>query len=245
VEALAGMKREMSLTELAQQMQWPKGTVHGLLSTLRDYHYIEQSTETGRYRLGVRLFELGALAASRWDARAAAKPQMLQLNALLGETVHLATEDQGEVLYLEKIDSSHLLRIVSEVGIRLPMHCSGLGKVLLAYKTSAELRWIVSQRGLPPLTPHTITSLSLLERELAEIRRNGYGFDNGEVMEGLRCVAAPIRDANSRVRYAISVSGLASNIQGDRLEKIIAAVLEAARLISAGLGYHSLQNYIR
>lgn len=242
LEALGKANREMSLTELSQTMGWPKSTAHGLLSTLRDYGYVEQSAETGRYRLGVRLFELGTRVAQNWDVRAAAKPAMLRLNAKLGETVQLAAEDNGEVLYLEKIDSTHLMRIVSEVGVRLPMHCSGIGKVLLAYKTTAEVKWIVSQKGLPALTTKTITSLPRLERELAEIRQKGYGFDNGEIMEGLRCVAAPIRDANNRVRYALSVSGLYSNMQGERLQKMVQMVLEATRTISHNMGYRDVES---
>lgn len=241
VELLAKERREMSLTEISQKMGWPKSTVHGLLATLRDYDIVEQSAENGRYRLGVRLFELGTIVAKNWDVRGAAKPAMLQLNAQLGETVQLATDDKGEVLYLEKINSTHLMRIVSEEGARLPMHCSGVGKVLLAYKSDSEVKWIVSQKGLPALTTKTITSLPRLQQELAEIRRNGYGFDNGEIMEGLRCVAAPIRDANSRVRYAVSVSGLYANMQGERLGKIIVALREAADTISHNLGYRDVQ----
>lgn len=244
IELLAHEKREMSLTELSQKAGWPKSTVHGLLSTLRDYHYVEQSAETGRYHLGVRLFELGNLVGSSWDVRAAAKPAMQRLSIQLGETVQLATEDQGEVLYLEKIDSTHLMRIVSEVGVRLPMHCSGLGKVLLAHKTATEVKWIVTQKGLPALTTQTITSMARLERELAEIRKNGYGFDNGEIMDGLRCVAAPIYDANNRVRYALSVSGLSTNMQGERLEKVVQMVVEAARSISYNMGYRSIETVV-
>lgn len=240
VELLAAEKREMSLTEIAQKAGWPKSTVHGLLSTLRDFHYVEQSAETGRYRLGVRLFELGNVVAGSWDVRAAAKPAMQRLSAQLGETVQLGAEDKGEVLYLEKIESTQLMRIVSETGARLPMHCSGLGKVLLAYKTPAEVKWIVSQKGLPALTAQTITSMDRLERELAEIRRRGYGFDNGEIMDGLRCVAAPIYDGNGRVRYALSISGLSANMQGDRLEKVIQAVVEAAHSISYSMGYRDV-----
>lgn len=240
LELLAAEKREMSLTEISKKVGWPKSTVHGLLATLRGYDVVEQSAENGHYRLGMRLFELGTMVAQSWDIRTAAKPAMLKLNAQLGETVQLATDAKGEVLYLEKIESTHLLRIVSEVGARLPMHCSGVGKVLLAYKTNAEVKWIISQKGLPALTTKTITTLPRLQQELTEIQHNGYGFDNGEIMEGVRCVAAPIRDVNNRVRYAISVSGMYSNMQGERLEKIIQAMLEAAATISRNLGYRDL-----
>lgn len=132
LDMLARENREMSLTEIANTVGWPKSTVHGLIATMRDYSYIDQSPTTGYYRLGIRLFELGNLVARNWDIRALALPAMQDLNNRLGEMVQLATEDKGEVLYLEKLDSTHMMRIVSEIGTRLPMHCTGLGKVLLA-----------------------------------------------------------------------------------------------------------------
>lgn len=237
VDLLAKEQREMSLTEISKSMSWPKSTVHGLLSTLRDFQYISQSPLTGHYQLGIRFFELGNLVARGWDVRTVARPAMMQLNDELGETVQLAAEDNGEVLYLEKMESTHLLRIVSDVGVRLPIHCSGLGKVLLAYKTSSEVKWILNQKGLKPMTSRTITSAKELEKELEHIRQNGYGTDNGEIMESLRCVAAPIWDGNNKVRYALSVSGLGSNMKGERYRLIIEKVKQAAKTISYEMGY--------
>lgn len=207
LELLARENREMSLTEIANEMTWPKTTVHGLITTLRDYHYADQSPASGRYRLGVRLFELGNIVARSWDVRTVAKPAMQNLNNQLGEMIQLATEDNGEVLYLEKLDSTHMMRIVSEIGARLPMHCTGLGKVLLAYKTPSEVRWIVSKHGMRPMTARTITNLEALEEELLKVKKQGYAIDDREVMDGLRCVAAPIYDRNGDVRFAISYRG--------------------------------------
>ena len=123
LDTLANVEREISLTEISELLDWPKSTVHGILSTLRDYRFIDQSAINGRYRLGIRLFELGQKAARNWGIREIALPTMQKLNAQCGEMVQLATEDAGEVLYLDKIDSTHIIRIVSEIGIRLPMHC--------------------------------------------------------------------------------------------------------------------------
>ena len=235
IDILAREKQELSLTELSQQIGLPKSTTYGLLSTLRSYHYVEQSADTGKYDLGVRLFELGTLASQRWSVRDVAKPVMQELNLSLGEMVQLAAEDRGEVLYLEKIDSLRLIRIVSDVGGRLPMHCSALGKVLLAYKPESEVRWIVKNKGLPALTPKTITTLPALEKELSQIRRDGYGTDDGEIMDGLRCVAAPIRDSNDEVKYALSTSGLSGELFGEKLERTVQGVIAAADIISTKL----------
>lgn len=234
---LAEEGHEMPLSEIAARMGWPKTTVYGILATLRDYQYIDQSPETGRYGLGMRLFELGNQVTRGWDIREAARPVMRMLSRSLSETVHLAVERGGEVLYLEKLESTSMLRIVSEIGTRLPMHCSGLGKVLLAYKTPSEIAWILRRHGMPRMTARTITDREALEKELIAIRRQGYGIDDEEIMEGLRCVAAPIWSADGQVRYAISISGLTVSLQGDRMDTVRAELLQAAADISRAMGY--------
>ena len=237
VELLAQENREMSLTEISKCSGWPKSTIHGLLATLRDYRYIDQSEMTGGYRLGVRFFEVGNVVASSWDIRRVAMPFMKELNIRFGEMVQLATEESGEVLYLEKVESNHLIRIVSEIGRRLPMHCSGLGKAMLAYMSSSEVKRIVTLHGLQKLTPRTITTLPQLEKELLITRRRGYAVDDREIMEGLRCVAAPIFVESGGVRYAVSISGMYNNMAGTRLEEMVVAVKEAAKGISRSMGY--------
>lgn len=237
LDLLAQENREMTLTEIAKALDWPKSTVHGLIATLRDYYYVDQSSITGCYRLGVRLFELGNIVARSWDIRTLAMPAMQNLNSKLGEMVQLATEDKGEVLYLEKLDSTQMLRIVSDIGARLPMHCTGLGKVLLAYKKPTEIKWILSKHGMAPMTARTITDREMLERELIAVRRQGYAIDDREIMDSLRCVAAPIYDRNGDVTYAISVSGLVNSLQGERLDTARDELLRAAQSISFAMGY--------
>lgn len=237
LDLLARENREMTLTEIAKAMNWPKSTVHGLITTLRDYYYVDQSPVTGCYHLGVRLFELGNIVARSWNIRTLAMPAMQDLNSRLGEMVHLATEDKGEVLYLEKLDSTHMMRIVSEIGARLPMHCSGLGKVLLAYKTPAEIKWILSTRGMQPMTARTITDREMLERELIKVRTQGYAIDDREIMDSLRCIAAPIYNCDGDVKYAISVSGLANRMQGEHLKIAQEELIRTADSISYAMGY--------
>lgn len=237
VEVLAEVNREISITELSKRLGWPKSTTYGLLSTLRDYRYVDQSAVTGRYKLGVRFFEVGSIVSRSWDIHTAALRHMRLLNAKLGEMVQLATEDNGEVLYIEKIDSSHMLRIVSEVGGRQPMHCTGLGKALLAYRSPAEVSYIIARKGMEQMTPRTIITLYELEKELEKVRRQGYALDDREVMEGLRCVAAPIFISGGKVKYAVSISGLYGNMQGEKLDLIVAMVKECAANISHAMGY--------
>ena len=237
LEVLAGEKQEIALSEIAEKLDWPKSTVHGLLATLRDYRYVEQSDANGRYRLGIRLFELGHKAAKNWGIREVALPVMQKLNSQCGEMVQLATEDDGEVVYLEQVDSTHIIRIVSEPGARLPMHCSGLGKVLLAHRAPAEARSILARKGMRRMTVRTITEITKMEAELCGVRKQGYAVDDQEIMEGLRCVAAPIKSKNDSVKYAVSVSGLAGRLSGEYFEYIRKSVIDSAAEISVNIGY--------
>ena len=241
LDILADSGGDMSLTEIADALGWPKSTVHGIIATLRDYRYVDQSAANGRYRLGIRLFELGQAAARNWGIREIALPALRKLNAQCGEMIHLATEDAGEVLYLEKIDSTHIIRIVSEIGTRLPIHCSGLGKVFLAYRQPSEARSILMRNGMRRMTNNTITEPAQMEAELIKIRKQGFAVDNQEIMEGLRCVAAPIRDRAGDVKYAVSISGLSERLTGEYFEFLKNAVIETAAEISQHMGYRAPQ----
>lgn len=237
IDLLAKEKREMQFTEIAKALDWPKSTVHGLLASLQDCQYIEQCRLSGRYKLGVRLFELGNIVARGWDIRTAAMPHLQRLGKELEETVHLATDVDGEVLYIEKLDYAQGFHVITEIGVRLPMHCSGLGKVLLAYKSILEVKRIIELRGLNVMTVNTITNADRLLRELEYVRARGYAIDNCEIMEGLFCIAAPVKSRDGEIKYAVSVSSLVRNITDSRLEMIIRQIMLTAGEISYSMGY--------
>ena len=242
LDLLARNGREMSLSEIAEEMKSAKSTIHGLLATLKDFHYVQQEAFEGKYWLGIRLFEIGNVVANSWDVRRVAAPHIERVVDELEETAHLAVLDQGMVLYIDKRDSRRSIRIVSQVGARLPAHCSGVGKALLAHIPASELRRIAAAQGLPGFTRNTITDLRCLEEELELIRRRGYAVDNEEIMEGLRCVAAPIRNHSGKVCAAVSVSGPVSRLVGDRFTQVVEMVIRTATEISAGLGYRPSRN---
>lgn len=237
LDLLAAHQGDMSLGEIARALDLPKSTLHGLLATLRDFGYLEQSPFDGRYRLGVRLFEIGNIVANNWDVRKVAAPHIQKLVDELEETVHLVVLDKGEVLYIDKRESRRSLRIVSQVGMRLPAHCTGVGKVLLAYLHPSEVKRIIATKGLARYTRHTITDPRQLEAELAKIREMGYAVDNEEIMDSLRCVAAPIRNHNGKVCAAVSVSGPVARLEGEKFRLAVEQVVRTAAEISAGLGY--------
>jgi len=239
VDTLAEVRGELALNEIATRLSLAKSTVHGLISTLKDFGYIEQSAFTGKYRLGIRFFEIGHIVAQGWEVRKVAAPYIQKLLEQLFETVHLAVLDKLEVLYIDKRESGESLRIVSQVGMRLPAHCTGVGKVLMAHLSLEQRAELINKKGLPRLTKNTLTDVETLENELTTIRMQGFAVDNEEIMDSLRCVAAPIRDQTGMVVSAISISGPVSRLRGERFEKAIHRVTETAEEISAGLGYRS------
>lgn len=239
IDTLAETRGELALNEIAARLSLAKSTVHGLISTLRDFGYIEQSTFTGKYKLGLRLFEVGQIVAQGWEVRAIAAPFINKLVDELCETIHLVVLDKMEVLYIDKRESGQSLRIVSQIGMRLPAHCTGVGKVLMAHLSPEERAELIRKKGLPSFTRNTLTDEKVLEVELARIRAQGYAIDNEEIMDSLRCVGAPIRDQTGKVIAAISLSGPVSHLKGEWLETTIKRIVETAEEISSGLGYRS------
>jgi DNA-binding IclR family transcriptional regulator len=237
INTLAEARGELALNEIATRLSLAKSTVHALISTLKDFGYIEQSDFAGKYRLGLRLFEVGQIVAQGWEVRAVAAPYITKLLEQLLETVHLAVIDKLEVLYIDKRESGRSLRIVSQVGMRLPAHCTGVGKVLMAYLSPEERAELINGKGLSRFTKNTLTDVKTLEDELTRIRMQGFAIDNEEIMDGLRCVAAPIRDQTGKVISAISLSGPVSRMEGEWFENAILSVTKTAKEISFGLGY--------
>ncbi|MDR1794860.1 MAG: IclR family transcriptional regulator [Erysipelotrichaceae bacterium] len=239
IDAIAFERRSMSLSELSDKVKIAKSTLHGLLSTLVNIGYIDQESDSGYYKLGVELFELGSQISSTWNEKNLAKSWMRRLAEEVNETVHLAMLSNGEVLYVDKMESTQSIRIETAPGVKLPAHCTGLGKVLLAYQPKKEFEHILDSKGMKAYTAKTITNRRLLERELAEIRQNGVGMDDQEFLDGLRCVAAPIFDVNGRILFALSISGPLFRMSNDALENYRMKIKNIGMEISEKLGYRS------
>ena len=229
---------EWGVTEVAAALGLPKSGAHSLLSTLASEGLL-QRMPGGRYRLGWSLFEHSQTLLETTDFLLIARRVMEQLVAGWGETTHLAVLIDGQVLYVEKLQGDRALEIVlSRVGKRLPAHCSGVGKVLLAHRPWEEVLAIVKRQGLPSLTPNTITSIDRLRIELEEVRLQGFAYDQEEVMVGLCCAAAPIRDETGEVIAALSLSVPAYRFYPYR-QRLTTAVIEAAQHVSMQLGYYA------
>lgn len=237
LEVLAGCSSECSLVEICRTLKLHKSTAHRLMMVLEQHRMVDKNPDTGRYRLGLKLFELGSKAIAALDLRRHAKPYLDRLQRELGETVFFCLLDEGQVFYIEKIESQQSVRTACTVGSRAPAYCTAVGKAMLAELTEAEVNQIVRRWGLKTITPNTITTNSALKTELKAIRSRGYAIDNEEKELGLRCVSAAVRGDQGKLLAALSVSGPAFRVTQERVPEIGRAVMQAAMDLSYEFGY--------
>lgn len=235
-KAFSENEHEMGISALASRLGLAKSTVHRLATTLVEYDILEQNRETGKYRLGLALFELGTLVRRKMDAASASQAEITALAESTGETVQLALLDHLSVLYIRIRESRQQVRMSSSLGSRAPAHCTSVGKALLAYQPPELMRQIV-EAGLKRYTMNTITDAESLAEELASIRAKGYAVDDEEIEVGLRCVAAPIRDHTGHVVAAISVAAPVQRMSKKNVQSTVPNVIAAADAISRRLGY--------
>jgi DNA-binding IclR family transcriptional regulator len=235
-KAFSESEYEMGISALASRLGLAKSTVHRLATTLVEYDILEQNRESGKYRLGLALFELGTLVRRKMDAASASHNEITQLAESTGETVQLALLDHLSVLYIRIRESKQAVRMSSSLGSRAPAHCTSVGKALLAH-APAELVSQVIENGLKRFTINTITEPSALLEELASVRSRGYAVDDEEIEVGLRCVAAPIRDHSGHVVAAISVAAPVQRMTKKNIQSTVPGVVAAAEAISRRLGY--------
>jgi DNA-binding IclR family transcriptional regulator len=207
------------------------------MMVLEQHRLVVKNPETGRYRLGLRLYELGSRAIDGLDLRGRARPYLDRLQAKFGETVFLCILDEGQVFYVEKVESQQSVRTACTVGSRAPAYCTAVGKAMLAEIPEAEVSKIIRRWGLKAVTANTITTASALNAELRAVRLRGYAIDEEEKEEGLRCVGAAVRGHSGKLFAAISVSGPAFRMTKKRIPEIGQAVMWAANELSAELGY--------
>jgi IclR family KDG regulon transcriptional repressor len=237
VRAFSEQENEIGISNLARRLGLGKSTVHRLATTLVREDFLEKNPDTGAYRLGLALFELGTLVRRKMNFANEARPFLKSLMEKTGETVHLAVLDHASVLYINTIASRQAIRMSSDVGARAPSHCTSEGKVLLAYQPGDVVDAILAA-GLVSRTPKTITRAQALREELRLVSSRGYAIDDEETESGLRSVAAPIRNHAGEVVAAISIAGPVQRVSKKVLQSYLPEVCAAASAISQRLGYH-------
>lgn len=228
---------EMGVSEIAQAVDLHKATTHRIMTTLLNFGYLERAVDGQRYRLGLRLTELGYKAIRRMDLRREALWHMNQLSRQWGEAVDLSIFDHGEVFYIEMIPGSHALTIAAAVGQRLPAHCTASGKLFLAHLPALELDAFLG-RPLGPFTKKTITSADLLRQQLAAVRQQGYAFDDEEFETGIRAVACPVFNREGSIIAAMSIPSPASRMTLESIPEIARALSEATAAVSRRMGWN-------
>ncbi len=239
IDALAETAEPASLKTLSKATGLHPSTAHRILAAMTHSRLVERY-DAGSYGLGIRFLELGNIVKTRFNIREIALPFMQNLHETIGEAINLGIRDGDEIIYLERTSSGRsLVRVVYLVGARAPLHLTSLGKLFLAADTTANVHAYAERTGLPGKTPHSLTTLEQLEKELETIRREDLAYDNEEAEIGLRCVAAPIRNDEGTL-----VAGLSISAPTDRHDPAWAnRIREVTTSISHALGYRSLPKY--
>jgi DNA-binding IclR family transcriptional regulator len=238
LEALAeGEESSYTLTQLSRRLHLHISTVHRLLVNLVRHGFVEEAPGSGGYQLSFKVLRMGLQVLDRLDFRSVAQPFLRELNQQTKETVHLAILQETKAISIDKFEVSQPVGLDARLGGVMPLHCTGVGKTLLAYQSEDLLIQIAHTRGFPRFTPHTITNLANLRKELEQIREQGYALDQEEAVEGMQCVAGPVFDHTGRVIAAFSVAGPATRMTPSRLPEIARLVRATTQQISFRLGF--------
>lgn len=230
LDCFSPIKRTLSLAEICTLTGYPRSTTHRLVASLREVGFLEQDRQRDRYRLGLKLFQLGNVVLGNMDLHREARPFVESLSRISGHSVHLAVFDGQQAVVIHRTESQSALTLIEAA----PVHCTSVGKAILAFQPEPVIEAVVAA-GLKAYTETTITQPAALRAELAAIRQRGYAVDHGEHQPGLHCVGAPIRDSNGRVFAGISVSGPARDIPVAAIEGLSKIVIHHAAQISAQL----------
>jgi IclR family acetate operon transcriptional repressor len=236
LECIAAAESGIGLTELAQAAGLPTSTTHRLLKSLEQRRYAVHDEERNRWFIGVQAFTVGGAFLRGRNYLVLARPFMRLLMEEAGETVNLAIEDQGEAVFLAQIECRQMMRAFSLPGARAPLHCSGVGKALLATFDEQRTARLLTGEVLARLTDKTITTRPALDAELAATRSRGYAIDDEEHAVGLRCVAATIHDEHGAPLAALSISGPTARIPNDRIDELGRLVARYAREVTDAVG---------
>jgi IclR family acetate operon transcriptional repressor len=240
LEALQDSPAPLQLKEISLRTNINKSTAYRFLAHLESEGYLFRD-DGGAYVVGPKLVRLGSGTAYHATLRTVGRPVMQRLWVATGETVNLGVVSGLDVLYVDVLESTHYFRMGSQIGSRLPMHSTALGKAMLAFLSTAEREAALGSMRFEKFAPHTITSAARLQKELKRVVQQGYSVDDEEASVGARCVGAPIFDQSGNVAAALSVSGPVSRISREKLLSISQQVRASAELISRNLGYKAVK----
>jgi DNA-binding IclR family transcriptional regulator len=232
LEILAKSRAGLSLSQVTRQLALPKSSVHCLLRTFENAGYVYKDAACGKYRVSLSICDLARQALQGISLRDQAKQHLRRLAETTGLTVHMAVLEQGSCVLIEKVTPPGVSRTATWIGKQLAVHCTAVGKALLAYLPESDAEQLISDQGLIRYNDNTICSIRQLKQELQIIRLRGYALDDEEEEIGVRCLGAPIFNANCDVIAALSVVGHANQLSEDTLPHLHREVVEAAKRVS-------------
>lgn len=237
LEVLSENSSGLGITEISKKIDLHKSTVHRLLSTLIYKDYVEQDHETNKYRITLKVLELGNNRLKDLDIVTVSRPHLTELMKKTNEVVHLVILEKEEIVYIDKVESENTIRMHSTIGKRSPAYCTAVGKAIMSHMTMEEVLEIWNNSQIKEHTQYTITGVDEIKEELKKIRERGYSVDDEENEIGVRCVAAPIFNWKGDVIAAISISGPTMRVTREKVEEFSILIIEYARRISLELGY--------
>jgi IclR family KDG regulon transcriptional repressor len=237
LKCFSGANTHFKISELARHLGLDRSTTYRILLSLEQAGLVEKDEKAGTYSLGLTAFEIGNAYLRQTDLIQVSKPIMADLASKVQETVHLAVLSDIEIVYVDKVDSPRTLGVMSKLGQRGPLHCTSLGKTLLAFQPEDEQERIIQKIRMNPFTSRTITSKQKLIEELRIVKKQGYALDRREIEEDVECIGAPILNHLGNVIAALSISGPQRKIGTPREKEFIRDVVKAAALISSKMGY--------
>lgn len=222
----------VALADLCRHLDLNKSTLHRLLCSLIYMGYVKQDTETGKYSLSFKLLTLSNKLLSHMDILEAVRPCLKRLSEETGETVHFVQLDGIEAVYIYKEESyQNSIRMVSKVGSRIPLYCSGVGKAMAADMDESKVLELWNNSTAEKLTPHTITDYNQFCQKIKEVRQKGYALDDEENELGVRCIAVSIPDYKGRPKYAFSISAPVARMSDERIQELAEIVLRTKKEI--------------
>jgi DNA-binding IclR family transcriptional regulator len=237
---LDGLSKEgvpMTLTALSAELRLNISTVHRLLSTLIVWGFVEQEFDTGKYKLGIKAFEIGNAVFKNLDLFKVAKPILKELVEKFNETVNLAVLDGREVVYINQVESKNMIKMMAKPGSRGPAYCTGSGKILLSKLSNKEIERIFAKEKFVKFTENTVGNTEELKTVLEKVRQQAYAIDREEIEVGVRCAAVPVYNLTGSLKAALSLSGPGNRLSYEYLTDTVVPELRAsAQKISRNLG---------
>jgi DNA-binding IclR family transcriptional regulator len=237
LKVLADHPSDLAPAEIADRLSLHKSTIHRLIVVLEQHGFIRKTILTGKYGLGLKLFELGSRAVAGLDVSERAKPFLDRLVQETGETAHVCVLDGHETVSIANVEGPRTVRMPATVGRRTPAHCTAVGKAALAFLPKETLDALLAHHPLPAYTHKTLVTRRALAADLEQVRRRGYAIDDEEVEKGLRCIGAPVRNYSGDVVASLSIAGPTFRVTRKRIPALALWVVRIAQDLSTDLGY--------